>query len=48
MGITPGPKELTADELQFVLEANVDDKIKLYEEGVIMLMPRGLNIRTSA
>ncbi len=40
MGITPGPKELTADELQFVLEADIDDKVKLFEEGVLVPTPR--------
>ncbi|THH06304.1 hypothetical protein EW145_g4181 [Phellinidium pouzarii] len=39
-GITPGPRELSADELQFVLEADIDDKIRLYKEGVVVQTPR--------
>lgn len=37
--IVPGPKELTCDELQFVLEAVVDDEIRLYEEGITVKTP---------
>ena len=34
VSITPGPKELTCDELQYLLEIAVDDKIRLYREVI--------------
>lgn len=40
MGITPGPSELTADELQHVLKPHVDDLIRLYEEGIEVPTPK--------
>ena len=39
-GLTPGPTELTGDELQVgVLKAFIDDLIRLYE-GVIVKTPK--------
>ncbi|KAL5536439.1 hypothetical protein ACEPAF_261 [Sanghuangporus sanghuang] len=36
VALTPGPKESLCDELQHVLEAAVDNKLWLYNEGIIM------------
>ncbi|GJF00598.1 hypothetical protein PsYK624_168910 [Phanerochaete sordida] len=33
-GLTPGPSELNADELQFFMKAFVDDLLMLYERGI--------------
>lgn len=40
-GLTPGPTELTGDELQAgVLKAYVDDLIRLFEEGILVKTPK--------
>lgn len=38
--ITPGPKEFSCDELQHLLEAITDDKIRLYNEGIVIPTPK--------
>ncbi|PSR77234.1 hypothetical protein PHLCEN_2v7995 [Hermanssonia centrifuga] len=35
-GLTPGPKELNADELQFFMKAFVNDLLKLYNHGILV------------
>jgi hypothetical protein len=43
--LVPGPHELSGDELQNVLKLDVDDKIMLYKEGIVVntpLFPAGL------
>ncbi|KAH9947413.1 hypothetical protein B0H21DRAFT_661023, partial [Amylocystis lapponica] len=37
--LTPGPKELTADELQHFMKAYVDDLLQLYNEGILVKTP---------
>ena len=32
--ITPGPKELTADEMQHSMKLFVDDLLQLYHDGI--------------
>ncbi|KAL5485641.1 hypothetical protein ACEPAI_6682 [Sanghuangporus weigelae] len=39
VALSPGPKESSCDELQHLLEAVVDDKIRLYEEGIEVKTP---------
>ena len=38
-GLTPGPHELTADELQLFMAAFVDDLLMLYDRGIIVKTP---------
>ncbi|KIK35658.1 hypothetical protein CY34DRAFT_95718 [Suillus luteus UH-Slu-Lm8-n1] len=35
-GISPGPKELDSDRLQFFMKDYVDDILRLYDEGIII------------
>jgi hypothetical protein len=35
-GMTPGPKEPTADQLQHYLKVTVDDLIMLHEKGILI------------
>ncbi len=35
-GLTPGPKELNADELQFFMKVFVNDLLKLYNHGILV------------
>jgi hypothetical protein len=35
-GISPGPKELDSDQLQFFMKDYVDDLLRLYDEGIII------------
>ncbi len=35
-GLTPGPKELTGEELQYFMKAFVDDLLMLYDHGVLV------------
>ncbi|RDX49847.1 hypothetical protein OH76DRAFT_1350092 [Lentinus brumalis] len=47
-GITPGPKEFTADELTFFMKSLVDDLIRLYDEGIVIKTkdyPQGRRVR---
>ncbi|KAA1479913.1 hypothetical protein DENSPDRAFT_789672 [Dentipellis sp. KUC8613] len=49
-GITPGPKEFSADELQYFMKNLVDDLIRLYEDGIFVktpLYPQGQRIRVA-
>ena len=39
MAVTPGPKEFTSEQLQYVMKELVDDLIKLYEEGIVIETP---------
>jgi hypothetical protein len=44
--LVPGPHELSGDDLQHVLKLDVDDKIMLYNEGIVVktpLYPAGLS-----
>jgi len=46
--MTPGPKEWSADELQFLMKEYVDELLKLYDEGVMVqtpLFPQGRRVR---
>ncbi|GBE78372.1 hypothetical protein SCP_0112570 [Sparassis crispa] len=46
-GITPGPKELSADELQHFMKAYVDDLLKLYDDRTVIkmkLQPEGRRV----
>lgn len=36
VALSPGPSESSCDELQHLLEAVVDDKIRLYVEGIMV------------
>lgn len=38
-GLTPGPSEFSADELQSFLKNLVDELIQLYEEGIFIKTP---------
>ncbi len=38
-GLTPGPAECTADELQHFMRNLVDDLIRLYEHGIWIKTP---------
>ncbi|KAH9918997.1 hypothetical protein B0H21DRAFT_658912, partial [Amylocystis lapponica] len=38
-GLTPGPKELTADELQHFMKEYITDLLQLYNEGIILKTP---------
>ncbi|KAH9928238.1 hypothetical protein B0H21DRAFT_712161 [Amylocystis lapponica] len=47
-GLTPGPKELNADELQHFMKAYVDDLLRLYNDGILVktpLYPNGRRVR---
>ncbi|KAH9917859.1 hypothetical protein B0H21DRAFT_827671 [Amylocystis lapponica] len=47
-GLTPGPKELTADELQHFMKEYITDLLQLYNEGIILktpLFPQGRRVR---
>ncbi|TDL17694.1 hypothetical protein BD410DRAFT_807179 [Rickenella mellea] len=39
-GLTPGPKEFSADELQYFMKAYVDELIRLLEEGIRVPTPK--------
>lgn len=38
-GLTPGPKELTADELQLFMQEYVTDLLHLYDHGMVIKTP---------
>ncbi|THH29183.1 hypothetical protein EUX98_g5001, partial [Antrodiella citrinella] len=38
-GLTPGPKELTSDELQFFMRAFVCDLLQMYDHGILVKTP---------
>ncbi|KAG2344684.1 hypothetical protein BDR05DRAFT_838504, partial [Suillus weaverae] len=47
-GITPGPKELNADELQFFMKNYIDDLLWLYDDGIFIKTesyPEGCHVR---
>jgi hypothetical protein len=39
-GLTPGPKEFTADKLQYFMVNYVDDLIDLFERGIVIKTPK--------
>lgn len=46
-GLTPGPTEFTADQLQHFMKNLVDELIKLYEDGIFIktpLYPQGASL----
>ena len=39
-GMTPGPNEWNADELQYLIKSYVDNLLRLYDHGVMVQTPK--------